>query len=49
MMMMTLKKEMQDGVQVHKGQLKTQEERRKEMDKANTDWESRRSKVRNNT
>ena len=47
---MTLRKEIQDGVQVHKGQLKTLKERRDEMDKANTDtdWEARRSKVRTN-
>ena len=47
LMMMTLRKEMQDGVQVHKGQLKTLKERRDEMDKANidTDWEASRSKV----
>ena len=51
LMMMTLKKEMQDGVQVHKGQLKTLKERRDKKDKAdtNTDWEARCSKVRTNT
>ena len=49
--MMTLRKEMQDGVQVPKGQLKTLKERRDKKDKAdtNTDWEARCSKVRTNT
>ena len=44
---MTLRKEIQDGMQVHKGQLKTLKERRDEMDKADidTDWEASRSKV----